>query len=335
MNNLEKVYVFALCNVYYDSFYIKGIQEIVGRKKVCFDTLHFPKFSQNTFAVIFKFKEFEIKVIIDSRDTSDIWEEELKWCDVYGKVNYNFYSIDEKLLKKIVPIGPSFGIKIWSLYKTVGLGLINSFFCRNQITNVREYLANYWRQYKRLKLEEYYNTNEIATNYVFFVSSIWKKEQKTNLNRLNFIKGCKSINKINFEGGFVPRKDNDNLGLDSFLTSKRYELKEYILKTKQSEFVFNTPAVVDCHGWKLAEYLAMGKVIVSSAHINFLPKSLEENLHLVYVESDYQIVLVDLISNEKKKKILSKNASDYFQQNLTPKRVVESLLEKYSILSTQ
>jgi hypothetical protein len=62
-----------------------------------------------------------------------------------------------------------------------------------------------------------------------------------------------------FEGGFAPRKDKTHFGFDAIVVKKRYDFETYIDKIKQSDLVFNTPAVVNCHGWKLAEFLAMGK----------------------------------------------------------------------------
>lgn len=86
MNNIKKVYIFGLFNAFYDSFYIKGILNLFGKNKIAFNISKFPKFNQNTFAVIFQYEDKnEIKIIIDSRDTTEIWKEELLWCDVYGK----------------------------------------------------------------------------------------------------------------------------------------------------------------------------------------------------------------------------------------------------------
>ena len=57
-------------------------------------------------------------------------------------------------------------------------------------------------------------------------------------------------------------------------------------KTKRSVLVFNTPAFWDCHGWKLGEYLAMGKCIVSTELSNDLPFPLEHGKNIHFVEND-------------------------------------------------
>ncbi|WP_432222986.1 glycosyltransferase [Flavobacterium sp. TMP13] len=331
MNRIEKVSIYGLCNVFYDSFYLKGLEMLFGRDRICFTTLNFPKFKENTFAIIFEYKNTKIlKVVIDSRDTNLIWEDELAWCDIYGKINYDFELISKYSNLKIVPIGPSFGIKIWGLYETLFFGLKHTFKFRKFLLNKRNYLANYWRQYKRLPLEDYYHKSVASNNSVFFVSSIWKKELETNMNRLNFINACKLNNSIIFEGGFAPRSDGNNMDFDRNLILKRYNLKTYLSKTQLSKFVFNTPAVLYCHGWKLGEYLALGKVIISTKHKNELPNPLIDRVHLIYVREnvleDYSVVLNELISNEALCKKMEANALSYFKNNLEPTVVINNLI---------
>jgi len=332
MNKLKKVYIFGLFNAFYDSFYVKGIQDLFGKNKIIYNISKFPKFRQNTFAVIFQYdNENEVKVVIDSRDTTEIWKDELVWCDVYGKINYNPNDIPIDLGSKIIPIGPSFGIKFWNLYQSLYLGMKHTFNFKNVLSNKRDYLANYWRQYKRLRMEDYYSKETVLDNYIFFISSIWKNELQTNTNRYNYIKACKENSRIIFEGGFAPRKDGNNLGFDIFLTSNRFDLKSYFSKTKKSEFVFNTPAVLSCHGWKLAEFLAMGKVIISTNHKNILPSPLDNDIHIVYVDEnsfeDYLCKINRLIDDSEKRVKLETNAFKYFKEHLEPTVVITKLLK--------
>ena len=58
-------------------------------------------------------------------------------------------------------------------------------------------------------------------------------------------------------------------------------MNEWISKTKQSAIVFNTPAFWSCHGWKLGEYLAMGKCIISVRY-----PEIERFADYVYMYSD-------------------------------------------------
>lgn len=322
----EKIYIYALCNLYYDSFYIKGIEEVFSSYK--FNTDKFPKFKQGTFAVLIEKNNLEIKIIIDSRDTNEYDEEELNWCDVYGKVNYNILNIPEKFKFKILPIGPSFGLKIWNFPITIVKSFNNYFKFKEHIVNKREFFANYWRQYNRLPLESYEQRKSTVSNYVFFTGSIWKKELLTNNARAAFIDACKNNVDIVFEGGFAPRKDGENLEFNNFVTKKRYPLKYYLDKSKLSTMVFNTPAVLNCHGWKLAEFLALGKAIITTSHYNELPAPIKNNIHALYVDSNTEIKdKINLIlADEKLKTSLEKNSKKYFEDYLHPKVVIKRIL---------
>ena len=321
-----KIYIYGLCNVFYDSYYIQGIKEIFS--EIEYNVSRFPKLNQGTFAFIALGNGKEIKIIIDSRDTSEIDLKALDWCDRYGKVNYNLdvlISLDDK--DKIIAIGPSFGIKIWNFVETVFFAFFHLVKFKSKINNKREFVANYWRQYKRLPLKDYF-LSDSKNDTVFFISSIWKKEAATNNFRALFMKECIKNKDLNFEGGFAPRNDGNNLNYDSLVYRERVLLKNYLSKIKDSTFVFNTPAVLSCHGWKLAEFLALGKAIISTPHKNKMPELLEGNLHLVYVENsdDIKEKIKILLEDSALKRKLEINARDYFERNLEPKVVINKLL---------
>jgi hypothetical protein len=323
----SKIYIYGLCNVFYDGFYIQGIKEIYQDFE--FNISKFPKFNQGTFAFIIENDNYSKKIIIDSKDSNQINNIELEWCDVYGKVNYNLNNLPAENSKKIVAIGPSFGIKIWDLFKTFNYLILNFIRFKKSISNKREFVANYWRQYKRLKLEKY-DFVQSSTNDVFFINSIWKQENETNRNRALFIESCKSNSDIIFEGGFAARSNGDNLGFDDLVYSKKIPLKTYIKKIQNSAFVFSTPAVLSCHGWKLAEFLALGKAIITTPHYNILPKDLLNDVEVIYVNDsdDIKNAIEKITKNFDFKRRLELASKNYFDKYLAPKKVITRLLEK-------
>ncbi|KAF2342007.1 glycosyltransferase [Flavobacterium tistrianum] len=322
-----KVYIYGLCNIFYDSYYIQGLNEIY--KNFEFNVSKFPQFNQDTFAVIIEEENKSKKIIIDSRDSSEINTPELEWCDVYGKINYNTKDIPVSDEKKIVPIGPSFGVKIWNLGETLYFLSFNFLRFRKNITNKREFLANYWRQYKRLELKKYQYVKS-SSNEIFFMNSIWKKENETNENRALFIEACKNNSNLIFEGGFAARTNGDNLGFDKLVYSKKIPLNIYIEKIKNSAFVFNTPAVLSCHGWKLGEFFALGKAIITTKHYNVLPENLEDKKHVLYIENndELQKSIAKLTDDPAFKNSLEVESRNYFDKWLTPKKVILRLVER-------
>lgn len=321
----NKVYIYGLCNVYYDSFYIQGLSETFS--DIEFNISKFPNFVQGTFAVILVQNGFETKIIIDSRDTNKIDSLTLNWCDKYGKVNYNYATLPLDSSNKIVALGPSFGIKIWSFSKTLYFAISNLIKYKSKISNIREFVANYWRQYKRMPLRLYYPKESSHSN-VFFISSIWKDEKETNNFRALFIESCSKNKKIKFSGGFAPRNDGNNLGLDSLVYYNKTVLKKYLLRIQNSAFAFNTPAVLSCHGWKLAEFLALGKAIISTPHKNLMPALLKDDVHLLYVSDadDIEMKIEILLSDSDLKSKLEKNSRAYFEEYLAPVVVINKFL---------
>jgi hypothetical protein len=321
-----KVFVYGLCDVFYNSYYLQGLKETYN--KIEFDITKFPDFNQGTFAFVICDFEGEKRFVIDSRDSSEIYLDALNWCTSYGKINYNRENAQVQISEKIIPIGPSFGVKIWGLFQTFYFLIFHYFKFKGAISNKREFVANYWRQYKRLRLK-FYSPEESSSNKVFFISSLWKQESLANDYRATFIKKCKINKKISFEGGFAARTDGNNFGFDKFVYSKRISLAKYLKNIKRSAFVFNTPAVLSCHGWKLAEFLALGKAIISTPHINILPHELVEGTNILYAINKDEIAdcIELLIANVNLKRNLETNSRLYFDEYLSPKRVINRLVE--------
>jgi glycosyltransferase involved in cell wall biosynthesis len=328
-----KVYIYGFVNIYYDSFYIKGLKNIY-QNNIKFDLDKFPKFENETLAIIISENGTETKIIIDSRDTNSYYDDELQWCDVYGKANFNEQTVPDQHRHKILNIGPSFGIQIWNFRQTITLALIHYFKFRHRIKYKRHFFANYWRQYKRLPLE-YYQPSQSSSNFIFFISTIWKKEPYTNKARAAYIMACQNNPDIIFEGGFAPRTDGDQQQFDNLTVPNRYSLQEYISKIKSSFAVFNTPAVLSCHGWKIAEFLALGKAIISTRHVNEFPEELAEGVHALYVDSldDIDEKLELLLRNQDLKLSLENNARKYYDEVLAPEKILYKLLQAKQITS--
>src|SRR5262249_47673698 len=105
---------------------------------------------------------------------------------------------------------------------------------------------------------------------------------------------------------------------------------EYLAKTRSSALVFNTPAVWSCHGWKLGEFLALGKAIISTPLVRELPAPLVHGCHIHYVDGSLDSIraAIQLLLNDHDyRKHLERNAYDYYSSFLSPKRVVERLLD--------
>lgn len=327
MNSL-KVLIDPRTNIEYASFYIYGLYQVFGKRNVTFSKKPFKELKGfEHFLAIFIDDGFkEKKIIIDYTDSKHINKAVLCWCDVYGKINIT--SSDIKTSSKLIAIGPSFGIKLFNLSQTLFYGLYNFIISFNELKARKQFLSSYKAQYKR-PLISVYKHQEADENYIFFLSSLWKDEPQTNKFRSNFIKSCLSIDELHFEGGFVPRSLNDIKGFEIITTKRRLSAKEYFYKIKKSTLVFNTAAVKDCHGWKLAEYLALGKAIVSTPFTRKLPEPLLNGETFISTDGtieDLTKKVKQLLMQPNLIKALEANSSSYYNKHLKPSVVINRLL---------
>lgn len=218
------------------------------------------------------------------------------WADYYAAVNPQPGEI---------PAGPSFGV-------------------RTRIPKVDRRTVT---MMLRLPPESVYQPASSDPGYVFHLATLWKKEPDTNRYRANF---CTAADKlIGLDGGFAPRADGNAMGYDHFIT-KRVSHRKWLQRTRRSVAVFNTPAVWGCHGWKLGEYLALGKAIISTPLCYPMPEPLVDGEHVLFVDgSEAQIVdaLQRVRSDHELRRQLEKNARNYYERLLAPQAVIARLLD--------
>ncbi len=321
-----KVFIDSSCDIQYSSFYIYGLYRVYGRKNVKFSSKYFKDFKHNNhfFAFIIKENKNKRKIIIDFTDSKSIDENALHWSDVYGKINLDANMSSHP---KIISIGPSFGIRIYSLIETIWFAFSNFFKSYYNIHDIRKFFSDYKAQYRRPKFSDYHSKQSKGSS-VFFISSLWKQESLTNTYRANFIKSCRANPNVVFEGGFVPRTNNDIRGYETLTTVGRVDMNVYLDKIKQSVLVFNTPAVKDCHGWKLAEFLCLGKAIISTPLTRILPDALKDRDQLLYTNGDIDDItdqVNELVLNPNLRQQLEANSQTYFEFYLAPQQIIERL----------
>ena len=114
---------------------------------------------------------------------------------------------------------------------------------------------------------------------------------------------------------------------------KRISMRQYDKCNRKSWFVFNTPSVGGCHGWKLAEFLACGKAIISSRLLNLMPEGFENGVH--YLEANTKEEMADAIVRLRDDKelvqSLKQNAYNFFTENLTPEVVMKKIFSKANL----
>jgi len=335
-----KIIIDPIANVYYSGFYIKGLYDKFGVRNTKFNSKPFENIKDrgDNFNFIIIKENTSTKYSIHYDDTFKIKPSHYEWCDIYGCVNANFEKTPIEFHSKLVSLPPSFGIQLWSLFQTI-FYMINNLQKIWRITDIRKFSGKYKRQWLlRLPYKDYLAKGELTSvsqPYIFHLSTLWysdewnKNDEGVNKVRANFIRACKSIDSVCFEGGLsVSKRSIVNLDFKPLLFEGTISIEEYIDKIKKSVLVFNTPAFWDCHGWKLGEYLAMGKAIISTPLSNDLPYPLihGENIHFVpNDELEIKKAILLIINDEDYRKKLENGARIYWEKYGTPTKSLELL----------
>jgi glycosyltransferase involved in cell wall biosynthesis len=197
---------------------------------------------------------------------------------------------------------------------------------------------------RRLDYAEYSPSLTDDKDYIFAMSTLWYDDisfQSVNRYRGEFIRVSKYVYS-KFEGGLFyiqgvedvfPPYSQYKEDFKDILHTSRVKMKDYLNGTKQSAVVFNTPSVCQCHGWKLAEYLSMGKAIISTPLSNVMPGEFVDGVHYISCDNldNLESILRDLHDNEAKRQELKYHAKKYFEEYLSPKAVVLRILDRADI----
>jgi hypothetical protein len=314
---------------------------MLGRRSVSFDIKPFKKLRQGPkdfgfdhymALVIYPVKQ---RIVIDYGDKVQCNADALDWADSYFKVNIREGATDSglspEMRRKIKQLPPSFGIRI-----TNSIALF-AMFIRNLTkigcssgwpVSTRAFFGGYNWARKRNPLGAY-EPGRSRDNYIFHASQLYRNQSggnQANESRARFIRACQRL-PINFEGGLIGNDRDTSWG--DVTQDLGYSSEVYLEKTRQSVVAFNTPAAWGCHGWKLGEYFALGKAIVSDQFVNDLPEGMEHgvNIHFLQNINPLEVELASIIKDKQYLSYLELNSRQYFQKYLHPKAVAQRILD--------
>lgn len=328
---MTKIVIDPLCNFFYAAFYIKGLQELypgqVSFWAKPFSPLVYTSES-HILAFVVKENQVEKKVVVDFGDAPTIHEPFLAWCDIYGKVNLNRVSSSYIKSDKIISLGPNYGLKIYDKKYALWLAGVNYLKTWSRVPHLKIFVSKYILSSKKVASFSFLPTTD-TENKIYFLSSYWKGQGLTNQYRKNFIAACKAHKGIQFSGGLVLEEPLDDVSYSDVIIEKGVSYSTYLAQTQQSMVVFNTPAYHLCHGWKLGEFLAMGKAIISTPLSNELPAPLVHKEHIYIVDGSKESIqeaLDELLTNPTLRHTLEQNAYAYYQTYVSPTASIKRLL---------
>lgn len=334
----------------YSGYYILGLRRLFGHKAITFQVKPFECLNYSSvkeynsgLPVIIDDGGRQYKVFIDFEDREIIALDRYDWCDVYAKFNMAFG--DAERYPKLMAIGPAFGITLDCKAKVLADFLVNYMkACGHTAISAKLYLRDYLYSFvRRRRIEAYETPATITPNYIFHASTLWYNEFAwtcTNKFRGEFLKACQRAG-VEIEGGLFYLGESPDVLREmpdygrykdeykDFIYESRLSMDDYIKKTKESFVVFNTPSVCECHGWKLAEYLCMGKAIISTPLTREMPGEgliHGKNVHFVQTPEEIYDAVVRIREDAEYRKQLGKGARAYYEQYLAPEVVVKRIL---------
>lgn len=336
----------------YASWYILGLCRVYGVRNIKYDLTPFldgpyckPENKNAGVSMLLEDGNSTLKVYINFWDVAVIDDDDYKWCDVYGMVNPTAEQV-EKYKEKMVVLGPEFGVKLANPVATTALCLRNYLKMRGKTSkNLRGYLSDYAYSFvRRRSIEAYKPITDPNANYIFHASTLWYNnfaKECTNHWRIEFLKACRKAG-IEIEGGLyfigespsvlreMPDYGKYKETCKGFIYDKRLSMDDYIMKTKMSVMVFNVPSVCGCHGWKLAEYLCMGKAIISTPLSREMPCPMEhgKNIHFVTTEEELYEAVAKINNDAAYRQQLEQGARDYYEEWIAPEVQIKRLTTK-------
>lgn len=306
----------------YYRYYMDGLEAVYGRTPKLrtrgFPELRDPK---EGMAVILP---DGLRLFIAANDFAVVDPAVVAWADVVGQVNVDpatAYS------PKVIPIGPSFGLP-WRSRPSLA-----SFVVRSGVmaapSRVPAMLRDYLRDHgDRAPLSDFRPSLSTDSD-VFFIANYWSNAPAANERRLRFVRAVRRRPSLTLTGGFRSRGDLPD-GYAPFRLETPIAHREYLRRTKESAFVFNTPAVHDCLGWKLGEFLALGKAIISTPLGRTMPGDFRsgEQVHIVDDSEESILAAIDLLCGDREyRRHLEESARRYWEQYLHPNVVIRRMVD--------
>jgi hypothetical protein len=300
-----------------------------------FPTPDFPDFykGQGTMACVLRVHGKERRLVVAADDFAEFRPGHGEWANLIAKVNVHPSAGASYMNAQVLPVGPLFGIRTGTLFDAANMLGRKSLLMPRELRDQLSWPDEYRYYFRRLP-ETSYRPGRSRPGYVFFAATSWGEHPDVARARAEFIRACMRQPAVRFEGGFAPRSDNDESDYPGLYVSRRYKLKEYVRRTGWSTMVFNSPAVHGCLGWKLGEFLALGKAIISTPIGRVMPGAFDPEEHFVHIDGaaeSFDAAIARLVEDRQKREVLEQRARQYYDEYLRPDRVVRRILASLGV----
>jgi len=235
-----------------------------------------------------------IKIIYDTFDGSEISNNDLDWCDYYFKRSFDMQVITKNNLEnQVFPLGfnySAYGPKnfnfqkfLYSISSVKSLGSLRNIaipIIRSDRLLSFVFSTNLGRHncyYKNFEYLPHFDPDPL----IIFFARLWdpgrsksaeliNERMEINQMRIDIIRGLRKEFGEKFLGGLSSDEFTEKIAKDCIVENQnQIKKKAYMALVKNSNICIATQGLLGSNGWKLAEYVAGAKSIVSEK-LNYL-----------------------------------------------------------------
>lgn len=287
----------------------------------------------------------ERRIVFDMYDRSDVFvRDSLKLCDVYFKRSYyapDVEGLEPDLERKVLPFGLNYPCRTaestWRILSRILPGSAWAML-QSPLGALREI----WRA----DLYAFLNSPPVSAfaqppdhpveRSVHFQSRIWEDWQlgpdcaeEVNRPRIELTRLLKQEFGASFQGGIVPsRYSRQQCPRD--LSQEPKQRSIYVTRSKPLMIGIHTRGLHHSIGFKLAEYLASSKCIVTEPLRNELPTPLVANQNYLEYSSPQECIerCRQILRDDHLASRMRKNNWEYYQKEVRPDRHIANCLER-------
>jgi len=360
-----EVQLFLDANLQYNSYIIRGFSELADNTKVHLTThAGIVSPTANKYrgysVLIMKIRkkgERSWKIAAyDARDQNDqICPTSMGVCDIYFKVNHHPASLsflNEESYKRVRPIFPIFPVHPFiqtpAFYRHLPLvfaatlapghfittnGRITRKSLRGGLTRLKQVPRKYLllkRQHHAVEQVEGYANSAPTSDTIYYRPRVYQDnyDPAASEHRAAIVRILKAEFKNNYVGGFRPTKEAFARFPD-LIDPSPDDQTSYFQKVAKSDIVINTNGMYDAFGWKLPEYMAMGRCILSQELVNETQVPMQDGKEVIFFKddlSDFAPRLQALLNDRELRRHLAENARSYYARYLKPVKQAEYIL---------
>lgn len=282
------------------------------------------------------------RLYFDFHDSQEIDLAGLAESDLYFKRSLSLGSAADHALSRVFPAGLNYNVESASFDRFA--------FWRNlKLNSGLGRFREFWRHLPigrktSLSSQRFETGFQDIAPKVLFMTRLWDPDDNLNRTaekrahfmhineiRAQCVRRLKDCLGADFFGGVADTPVARKICPDLLINSQDDVLKwRYIQLVKRHPICITTTGLHGSIGWKLAEYVAMGRAIITERLENAVPGGFSENIHYLSFETaDECAALAEkLIKDVTLRTSLMKSCLQYYQEHLRPDRMVWNMLAR-------